>query len=155
MNPSSLEKAYTSPSLKSEYHLNNQYRNFPPLMNDGRSVISSWQPGAVVNESILQKNEIKNNWEYRKYLTKNADSIRKDMFEQSINDIGYSIRNENTHVNQQFSAPSVYGSFTDPIRHRFAESSDIKDTYLSREQLEAKRLVPALTQDELLKMNRQ
>ena len=52
----------------------NVYFDFPPLMNDGRN-FSGWQPGNAVNESIRRSENIKTNWDYRRYLTLNADQI--------------------------------------------------------------------------------
>ena len=40
------------------YKANNKYANFPPIMNDGRAVAASWQPGAVVDEAIRKDNNI-------------------------------------------------------------------------------------------------
>ena len=49
---------------------NNIYPDFPPIMNDGRN-FANWQPGALINEYIRQEANIKSNWSYRNYLTKN------------------------------------------------------------------------------------
>ena len=77
------------------YKANNKYANFPPIMNDGRAVAASWQPGAVVDEAIRKDNNITSNWQYRRYLTKNSEEIKSHNFKQACNDIGYYIRNEN------------------------------------------------------------
>lgn len=153
MKYTSVNDAYPNISTKSEYHLNNQYRDFPPLTNDGRNVSSSWQPGAVVNEHLIQKNNIKSNWEYRRFLTNNANQIRDELFESSLNDTGYSLRNENPKINNVIKSPEFYGSFQDPISHRFARESDLQNVYLSREQLYSKRIVPSVTQDVLIRNN--
>ena len=55
---------------------NNIHFGYPPIMNDGRNY-ASWQPGAVINEQIRKDENITTNWQYRKYLTDNADSIIK------------------------------------------------------------------------------
>lgn len=54
--------------------MNNKYSNFPPIMSDGR-ILSSWQPAAVLNQQIINKEKIKNNTDYRNFLQKNALSI--------------------------------------------------------------------------------
>jgi hypothetical protein len=153
MKYTSVNDAYQNVSIKSEYHLNNQYRDFPPLTNDGRNVNSSWQPGAVVNEHLIQKNNIKSNWEYRRFLVNNANQIRNELFESSLNDTGYSLRNEDPKINNLIKSPAVYGSFQDPISHRFSRESDLQNVYLSREQLYSKRIVPSVTQDVLIRNN--
>lgn len=151
----SLYQAYPNiqpPSMQG-YQANNQYPNFPPKMNDGRAVLASWQPGAVVNESILKESGITSNWQYRKFLTENGDSIRQRNFEYSCNDVGYFIRNEDIGMEQPtgFGNPRVYTSMDEPIRHLGGQPSDLKQTYLSREQLEARRVIPTMTQDELIR----
>ena len=86
----SLKTAYQrfpDPVKTNGYQLNNQYENFPPKMNDGRAVLASWQPGAVVNEKLLQENSIQSNWQYRRYLTDNSLSIRKNLLHDAMNDV--------------------------------------------------------------------
>lgn len=123
------------------YHTNNQYDGFPPLMADSRSLIASWQPEAYVNNQILQSTGIKSNWEYRKYLVENAKQIMKDNFSSSANDIGYYINNDT------FSGDNIMPSNTDIMG-----DSDLKNMYLSREELQSRRIAPVVTQDELLRM---
>ena len=57
----------------------NVYFDFPPLMNDGRN-FSGWQPGNAVNESIRRAEGITTNWDYRRYLTHNAEKIMDNEF---------------------------------------------------------------------------
>ena len=149
----SLDKAYPMLPLANEgYQSNNQYERFPPLMSDGRSMMASWQPGAVINEVLLQQNGIQSNWQYRNFMTRNSESIRANLLRDAMNDVGYSIRNENPEIGQIFETPKVYGSFHEPISHRQAAPSDLKDIYMSREQLQAKQVVPSITQAELVKL---
>lgn len=149
----SLDKAYPMLPLANEgYQSNNQYERFPPLMSDGRSMMASWQPGAVVNEVLLQQNGIQSNWQYRNFMTRNSESIRANLLRDAMNDVGYSVRNENPEIGQIFETPKVYGSFHEPISHRQAASSDLKEIYMTREQLQAKQVVPSMTQDELVKL---
>ena len=63
------ENTICIPKSKLGYSTNNQYSNIPPKMQDGRSLISSWQPETIANSYLLKKENIKSNWEYRKYLT--------------------------------------------------------------------------------------
>jgi hypothetical protein len=152
-----LSNAYPSLSLGTDgYQTNNQYSKFPPLMQDGRSVMASWQPEAVVNEAILRQEGIQSNWQYRKYMTSNADGIRENMFHEALNDVGFTVRNENKRIDQaSFDTPKVYGSLLEPVSHKQASLSDLKDTYLTREQLQSKMIVPEVTQEQLLRMKPQ
>ena len=148
-----ISEAYTSPITSTTgYQCNNQYSHFPAKMNDGRSVVASWQPGAVVNEILVQQNGIQSNWQYRKYLMNNSQTIRENLFQDALNDVGYSVRNENPDMNVIYQTPKLYGSINEPVSHRFAEASDLKEMYLNREQLDARRVVPSMTQDEMLKL---
>ena len=141
----SLKTAYQrfpDPVKITGYQSNNQYENFPPKMNDGRAVLASWQPGAVVNEKLLQENSIQSNWQYRRYLTDNSQSICKNLLHDAMNDVGYSIRNENPDLNRVFESPKVYKSVDEPISHTQAQFSDLQSIYLTREQLYEKMSVP-------------
>jgi len=139
----------TLPKNNIGYQTNNQYTNFPPKMNDGRSVVASWQPGALVNDMLLKQNGIQSNWQYRKYLMSQSQTIRENLLNDALNDIGYSVRYE---MNPKHETPKFYGSYTEPVSHRLADSSDLKDEYLTREQLSARRVVPSMTQDEMIRI---
>ena len=53
---------------------NNIDFNYPPIMADGRNY-ASWQPEAVINKRIQKEEGIQSNWQYRKFLQKNANQI--------------------------------------------------------------------------------
>ena len=79
-NSHSLECAYpiikeTIPATSLGYSTNNTYPEFPPLMSDGRPITATWQPESSINEDLIERNDIKSNWEYRKFLQKNAETI--------------------------------------------------------------------------------
>jgi hypothetical protein len=97
--------------------MNNIHHDFPALMEDGRSY-SNWQPSAVLTEQIRKREGIKTNWEYRAYLQKNADSIIE--FDKSV-------------ACSQTGCPYSYTK--SPTIHT---QSDLKDTYLSRQELQTK-----------------
>ena len=147
-----LTQAYPEVNLPNTgYNANNQYNKFPPLMNDGRSVLASWQPGAVVNESILKKEGIQSNWQYRQYMTTNSNALREQMHHDALNDVGYTMRNEMEAVGGGgFKGPKVYSSIEEPVSHVQAMPSDLKANYLSREQLQSKMNVQTFTQEQLM-----
>ena len=140
----SLQTAYQQfPALPTKgYQLNNQHNNVPPKMNDGRTILASWQPNAVVNEKLLQDNGIKSNWQYRRYLMNNSKTICENLLQDSLNDVGYSVRHEKPDLNRVFETPKVYESIQEPLSHRQAQPSDLQSIYLSREQLQARMEVP-------------
>lgn len=147
------------------YAANNVYPGFPPLMADGRSLIGSWQPESLVNDQLLKENSITSNWEYRKFLTHNAPQIIKRDFIDAANDVGYYRRvgidqksefepiPPPLHI-RQYGHPEIYQSFLEAEHPYGFSKSDLKTAYLTREQLQAQMVSPAVTQDELLKMRR-
>jgi hypothetical protein len=122
------------------YHTNNVYDGFPPLMSDSRSLFAAWQPEAFQNQQLLKQSGVRSNWEYRKYLSDNAEKIIRDNFSEAANDIGYFVDEF-----RPVSANSAGAS-------QWSDHSDLKQLYLSREELQSKRVAPVLTQEELLRI---
>ena len=147
------------PASSQGYTTNNKYPSFPPLMCDGRCVQASWQPEADLNNAILKRNNIQSNWEYRQYLTANAPEIMRQNFIESATDVGYYERNYRDVggdaapiLATSASRPFLYASVLDPPAHLGNKDSDLKAEYLTREMLAAKQFVPAVSQEELLRM---
>jgi len=144
------------PSSSLGYNTNNKYSKFPPLMSDGRSVVASWQPESIINAELIETNKIKSNWEYRQYLQKNAKQIMEYNFHESATDVGYYKRHidipsiQSNVVNGPHKMPYMFTSGLDNTKPFGYASSDLKQMYLSREQLEARKISPAITQDKLL-----
>jgi len=130
------------------YHTNNLYDNFPPFMADGRAITCSYQPTAIVNKKIIEETGIQSNWQYRRYLTANAGDIMRYDYVEAANDIGYYKRYQDTPL--PFSTPFTYQSFTEETKPKGYEDSDMKQLYLTREQLEARKVAPVITQSELM-----
>ena len=128
------------------YSSNNIYDGFPPLMEDGRTITASHQPEAVLNNYILKDTGINSNWEYRRYLTNNSTQIVSQNRLSSMNDIGYVKRYEDITAN--FTTPTIQQSYVESE----PQESDLKNIYLSREQLNSKLVAPEMTQYELLKL---
>ena len=116
---------------------NNIHFNYPPIMNDGRNY-ASWQPGATINQEIRANANIKSNWDYRNYLMKNADSIIKTNQLESCNNCGCCPANDSNEPMigpKQGNTPFLYQSCTSKDQPFGYENSDLKQLYLSREQL--------------------
>lgn len=128
------------------YQTNNRFQTFPPLMQDGRSIISSWQPESAANDQIMRENNIQSNWQYRRYIQKNADSILKQNQINAYNDTGYILRNVNPPSTNM--GPKQYASLYEISPSE--QESDLKQLYLSRERLESRKVAPEITQSELL-----
>jgi hypothetical protein len=123
------------------YATNNQYREFPPMMDDGRALTAAWQPEAVLNNKIIEDNGLKSNWEYRNFMTHNAKSIMNHNLRESCNDVGYFMRvHELASVQAQIQSPYRSMSKLDSTKPLGHESpSDLKKLYLTREELNERR----------------
>jgi len=150
----------TVPQSALGYHANNKYAAFPPLMSDGRSITNTWQPESTLNAEIIQTNGIRSNWEYRQFLIQNGGHVAAYNFRESANDIGYFKRPidlpsmRSNQVEGLYTNPYMYKSITDGSKPVGYVNSDLKDVYLSREQLDARKISPVVNQEQLLNRGR-
>lgn len=135
------------PATQLGYQTNNRFPVFPPLMQDGRSIVSSWQPEAVINDRIVKNHQIQSNWQYRQFLNKNAKEILDHNFQDACNDTGFNTANMSYY---SYGTPYRYGSIEDRTLPLGVQNSDLKEVYLTREQLEARKIAPEITQAELV-----
>lgn len=92
MSGTLIEEAYKKvegldPTKFVGYSSNNIFPTFPALMQDGRELTNTFQPESQQNEVILKRENIKSNWEYRKYLTDHAVQIMKENFINANNHV--------------------------------------------------------------------
>lgn len=127
---------------------NNIHLNMPPLMNDGRN-FASWQPEAVINEKLQKDAGITSNWNYRQYLQKNANTIMKYNHMEAI---GSSGNNPTTYNNTSTNnSPFIFNSIHDENKPLYGyNNSDLKQSYLSREQLNARLVSPSIPTNNIL-----
>ena len=120
---------------------NNYHSNMPALMSDGRDN-RSWFPEAVVDNNIKKSANITSNWEYRKYLTANADKV------MTINMRNAVMQNPTDDITKQKDlsrAPQLFNGLDDMNSIRPGVfGSDLKSAYLSRTQLQAKVVAPSM-----------
>jgi len=145
----------TIPLSERGYHTNNKYNNIPPFMNDGRSITNTNQQQSVMNAKLAEDNKITSNWQYREYLTKNADTIMRDNYFNSANDVGYHSRAidvpsiQSNIIKHTTRSPGMFSSILDNEKPLGFTGGDLKDNYLSREQLYARKVSPVITQEKL------
>lgn len=151
-----LSNAYPDPSNNPKsiygYQTHNLYKDYPPMMNDGRVLVASWQPESITNRNLVEMVGmigITSNWKYRQFLTHTANEIRQQNYAETMNDIGYVERYANA-PSFQYTTPYTYKSYLDNTTPLGYEGSDLKDLYFSREELNARKVSPAITQDELI-----
>ena len=127
-------RVLTIPKSSLGYETNNIYPQFPPLMSDGRSLVSNWQPDAIANQAIVSENKIVSNWEYRKYLTHNAKQIMELNLRETANDTGYMNTQKPT---KESNVPLWFPSLDD--KTPMSRSSDLKDLYMLKVQSDSKK----------------
>ena len=122
---------------------NNINFNFPPIMADGRNY-ASWQPDAVINERIQVKEGIKTNWGYRQFLQNNGIQIMKFNSQEACYDLGldphyYTDKTPSSNV------PYTFKGTFDSSKPGFGYcNSDLKNPYLSSEQLNSRLVSPSI-----------
>ena len=122
---------------------NNINFNFPPIMADAR-VWSGYQPEAVVNERIQKKQGIKSNWEYRQYLQQNGIEIMNFNNTEACNDLGLSTHAPTTQTpsgNVPYKFKGTFDTSTPGFGYR---NSDLKNPYLTAEQLNMRLVAPSI-----------
>ena len=123
---------------------NNIHFNFPPIMADGRN-FASWQPDAVVNNRIREQEHITSNWQYRQFLTHNADQIIKYNNMEACQELGLP-SHFNTDKTPATNVPMLYKSSYDTSKPGYGYcNSDLKNPYLSREQLQSRMIAPSVS----------
>jgi len=122
---------------------NNIHFNYPPIMTDGRNY-SSWQPDAVVNRRIQKQEGIKTNWQYRQYLQHNGLKIMEYNNLETCYDLGLDphVQTGKTPSNN---VPFKFKSTFDTSEPGYGYcNSDLKNPYVSREQLNARMVAPSI-----------
>jgi hypothetical protein len=123
---------------------NNIHFNFPPIMADGRNW-ASWQPEAVVNNRIQKHENIKTNWEYRQYMQKNGLQIMKFNSTEACYELGLDPHTV-TSSGPATNVPFTYKSSFDASNPGYGyQTSDLKNPYLTREQLSLRLISPSIT----------
>jgi hypothetical protein len=122
---------------------NNTHFNFPPIMADGR-LYASWQPEAVINRRIQKEENIHSNWSYRQYMQKNGLEIMKYNNSEACYDLGLDTHVQ-TGATPSSNVPYKFNSIYDTSRPGYGyPNSDLKNPYISREQLNARLVAPSI-----------
>jgi hypothetical protein len=112
-------------------------------MADGRNW-AQWQPDAVVNNRIQQKEGIKNNWSYRQYLQQNGLQIMNYNTTEACYELGLDPHIQ-TGKTPSDNVPYTFKSTFDTGKPGFGYcNSDLKNPYLSREQLNSRLISPSI-----------
>ena len=121
---------------------NNIHFNYPPLMNDSRN-LSNYEMGASLDNALKLKANIKTNLDYRKYLQNNADSIIKNNQLKACDECSTCPYYNNTSYNlERTNTPYIFDSILSNDQPYGYENSDLKNIYLSRQQLDSQLQAP-------------
>jgi hypothetical protein len=127
---------------------NNIHFNFPPIMNDGRN-FASWQPEAVVNKRIQQQENITTNWNYRQYMQQNGLQIMQYNTAEACYDLGLDPHTQ-VGTTPSENVPYMFKSTFDSSKPGYGyNDSNLKNPYLSREQLNAKMISPHISANDI------
>lgn len=126
------------------YSASNNYDfNSPAVMADGRAW-SQWQPSAVVNERIQAKEGIQTNWGYRQYLQHHGLQIMNYNTMESCYTLGLDphIKSDRTPSEN---VPYTFKGVFDTSKPGYGYcNSDLKNPYLTSEQLNARLIAPSI-----------
>ena len=128
---------------------NNIHFDYPAIMSDGR-LFTLRDPSCMRNTMIKQSAGINDNYQYRQYLIKNAENIIKSNSHNSCDQCCFckNLHNNKKPTNNKY----IYQSCADSNQPYGYESSDLKQVYLTRRDLQRQLVSPILTQEELLKL---
>lgn len=122
---------------------NNYNFNFPPLMADGRNW-ASWQPEAVINQRIQKQEGITNNWKYRQYLQNHGAKIMNYNNMEACYDLGLDphVKTDRTPSDN---VPFKFKGIFDKSKPGYGYcNSDLKNPYLTSEQLNSRLISPTI-----------
>ena len=99
---------------------------------------------AVVNERIQKQENIQTNWSYRQYLQQNGLKIMNYNSAEACYDLGLDphVKNDRTPSDN---VPYKFKNVFDTSKPGFGYcNSDLKNPYLSREQLNSRLIAPVI-----------
>ena len=128
---------------------NNIHNDFPALMSSG-NLYTDYNSACKTNNQIKEKNGMKSNYQYRQWLIKNAESVMKSNSIAACNQCGACM---NSFTSRPESEKYLFKSCNDNTQPFGYETSDLKNLYLSREQLQNRLTAPIMTQNDFIRNN--
>ncbi len=126
---------------------NNIHSNFPALMNDSR-LFTNWNSSCKTNDKMKYIAGIDNNYNYRQWLINNGTFITQT---NKLN--AYNNANVTNNFGNLFQKTDkyIFSGANDSKKPFGYETSDLKEIYLSKQQLNERLSAPMMTQYDLLK----
>jgi len=126
---------------------NNTHYDFPALMDDG-NIYTNWQSASVTNDNLKSRSPHRDNYQYRQWLIANAERVMK---QNQVNSFADSCTNTNSFKRVSNHSKYIFRNCNDKITPPGYETSDLKDIYLSKQELQERLTAPIMTQEDLLK----
>ncbi len=117
---------------------NNIHFNYPALMDDSR-LFSEYYSSVFNDKVIKERNFIKNNSDYRKYLQVNTEAIIKNNQLNTCGECLYVRNSSELKDNLNQHTPYIFESTLSQDQPYGYETSDLKNLYLSRQQLDSQK----------------
>ena len=119
---------------------NNIHFDLPALMSDARH-FTSFDPNCEANNRLKKSLNIQSNYEYRQYLINNGNGvIKKNRYDSLNTNINQQIGNGQLNHHNKYIFSSVYDN-KKPFGY---QGADLKNIYLSRQQLQDRAEAPLL-----------
>jgi len=116
------------------------HKNLPPLMSDAR-LFTKLDPNCEANDKLKRFLRIENNYDYRQYLIKNGNSIiNKNRMACFMTNNNVKVGSEELINHNKYTFKDVNDN-NQPFGY---ETSDLKNLYLTRQQLDSKKQAPII-----------
>lgn len=97
--------------------------NIQPINN------ANYQPENLKNSELINSENIQKNWQYRKYITNNANNIREYNYLDAANSINY--------TNRPYSSPVINSDIFKPTQDfndiSISNHSDLKNNFINKQ----------------------
>lgn len=122
---------------------NNIHFDSPALMSDGRQY-TNWDTACEINKNIINNNNIKTNYQYRQYLINNGNKVQNNNLNIACDNCG--VCNYGPLFKPNETGKYLFKSCSDKSRPYGYECSDLKNQYLTREELQSRMIAPLMSQ---------
>jgi hypothetical protein len=124
-------------------------------------------PICMVEKSIITKRGINSNYQYRRYMTENAESVMKSNFQTALAETGwsggsFSLLDDTATISNAGDIP--FGAHITSVQPKQRErvdmdypplkDSDMRGIYMSKQEMTSRMEYPAFAQYELLRFGR-
>ena len=133
--------SYLAPSKTTHHPIVNKWHTMTPKALQ----YSTWKSTDAANERVIYNAGIKSNWDYRRFMQKNANSIMQYNTYKTFNDSG---TNPHTIINNGATQtqPLMFSSLFDTTKSpSFINDSDLKQQYIKKTQMSARMVAPSIS----------